>query len=313
MSIDKEYYIKRLDGKNLADVEKLHTAVYGRQPAPGFFKKKYDTAFTGITYVGYVAYNMQHLCIGYYGVIPCFMQFKDKMVLAAQSGDTMTHPQHRFKGLFVELSNMTFALCRACSIKLLFGFPNQNSLHGAINKLGWQTVEGLDCFVIPSGAGLWARAFRKLTVIKKLYLHYQKKILCQIILPQQGLENSVFADGFTGVYRDKHFLDYKTYTDTYTVKISNSKVWLKLNHELLIGDIELATGDFDDIMRQLKKIAARLGIREIHFHTSPGTNLHKLFAERFAAIPSFLALFQDFDGGSNLANIKFTAADIDTF
>ena len=313
MNNDTTYTVKRLDDKNLADIEKLHIAVYGRRPASGFFKKKYDTGFTGLNYVGYLAYNQNKVCIGYYGVLPCFIRFGGEIILAAQSGDTMTHPKFRFKGLFVELSIMAFKLCKDSGIKLLFGFPNQNSVHGAINKLGWQSAGQMDCFIIPSGAALWTRVLKKMSVFKKPFSLYQKSILKNLTLPQQGINNSVFEDGFAGVYRDKHFRNYKAYTPNYTLKISKSTVWLKLNQELLIGDIELAANDFDAVMHQLKKLAAKLGAKEIHFHTSHSTTLHKLFAERFTATPSFLALFQDFEGDTDLLNIKFTAADIDTF
>ena len=32
--------------------------------------------------------------------------------------------------------------------ELIYGFPNQNSYHGAI-KLGWQMTEMMECFKIP--------------------------------------------------------------------------------------------------------------------------------------------------------------------
>src|ERR1700744_3835126 len=136
--IDGNYIVERLNATNLADVEKLHTAVYDRLLQPGFFKKKDDTAFIGIEYTGYIAYSADRLPIAFCGVIPCFIQEGDKIILAAQSADTMTHPDYRNKGLFVELALNTFQLCKESDIQLLFGFPNQNSLPGFVNKLSWQ-------------------------------------------------------------------------------------------------------------------------------------------------------------------------------
>jgi len=37
--LTKAYTVERLNKANLGDVEKLHTAVYGRVPEPGLFKK----------------------------------------------------------------------------------------------------------------------------------------------------------------------------------------------------------------------------------------------------------------------------------
>src|SRR6476469_514417 len=133
-----EYVVRRLSSDTLKDVESIYEAVYQKKAVPDYFAVKYNTAYTGVEYVGYIAYNNKNLPIAYYGVIPCFLQVGNEKFLAAQSADTMTHPGFRFKGMFVELSNLTFELCKKLRIRLIFGFPNQNSYHGAVHKLGWQ-------------------------------------------------------------------------------------------------------------------------------------------------------------------------------
>jgi len=64
---------------------------------------------------------------------------------------------------------------------------------------------------------------------------------------------------------------------------------------------------------ELKKLAGKLGIKQIHFHACPGTTLHSLFAMRFNSIPSFPVMFKVLSGNLQTDNIKFTSADIDTF
>src|SRR3954451_14581346 len=139
--INDNVKIERLDFSRLKDLEALHKAVYGCLPPNNYFQKKYDTSYTGTSYIGYIAYNKEKFPIAYYGVMPCHIQYKNEIILSAQSGDTMTHPMYRYKGMFVELSRMTFELCKASGIKIVFGFPNQNSYHGAIHKLGWTMTE----------------------------------------------------------------------------------------------------------------------------------------------------------------------------
>jgi hypothetical protein len=308
-----DYFIERLSEHNLHDVEKLHTAVYGKVPPAGFFFKKYNTSFTQVKYIGFIAYNTNRVAIAYYGVIPCFIKVNDTIVLAAQSADTMTHPQFRFKGLFVELSNITFQLCLDNDINLLFGFPNQNSLPGAINKLGWQMTGQMDCFIIASGGLVWDKVFSKLPVLRGIFSAYQKSCLKKYLLPKQGMANSVLEDGFSGVYRDRHYLNYKSYTDNHIIKIGNSLLWIKIGRELLIGDILVKQADFDSVIYQLKLLCRRLGVAGIQFHTSTGTSLHNLFSARFEALPSFAVLFQNLKGDVPIDKIKFTSADIDTF
>ena len=309
-----EYHIDRLNSGNLTDLEKLHTLVYDKLPRPGFFAKKYDTAFTAVNYTGFIAYNTQQLPIAFYGVIPCFMRFGDKIVLAAQSADTMTHPRYRNKGLFVQLANLTFQLCHNIGIQLLFGFPNQNSLPGFINKLEWQITEHMDYFILRVSPFLdGARFFRKLPVLKNFHNVYAGWLLKKYLLPQQGIDNSVFVDGYAGVYRDHQYLKYKTYSTTQVIKIGPSTLWVKLSNELVIGDMARLPADFDGVIARLRKLSRKLGLKEIHFHASPGTTLHALFAERFNPIPSFPVIFKDLAGGTVINKIKFTTADIDTF
>jgi len=306
------YQVEKLCAGNMGDVEKLHTAVYGAKPAPNFFSAKYDTAFAGIRHVGFIAYTDQRAPIAFYAVIPCFIRFRDKVVLAAQSADTMTHPDFRNKGLFVNLADLTFQHCRNAGIRLVFGFPNQNSLPGFINKLGWQLTERMDCFIIRT-AFPWKKIFGKFPFLKNGFAAYRKNLLKKYCIDKHGLENSVFDDGFAGVHRDHHFRKYKSYTDTCVIKIGEAELWVKVNGILLIGDLAVQPREFMEMMSQLKSLASALGIKEIHFHSSPGTTLHSLFAKNYTAVPSFPVIFRVLGEHERSENIKFTAADIDTF
>ncbi len=144
MAVTNDYLVKRIDASLLTKLADLHALVYGRRPGPQHFQKKYDTAYTGVGYVGFMAFHPDGEPLAYYGVLPCFMQYKGALVLAAQSADTMTNPKYRYKGLFVELSLVTFELCKTLGITFVFGFPNQNSYHGAVNKLGWQMTHTME-------------------------------------------------------------------------------------------------------------------------------------------------------------------------
>lgn len=306
------YVVERLNTDNLTDVGRLYNAVYNKLADPDFFEKKYDTAFTGVEYTGFIAYN-NHQPIAFYAVIPCLIKCGDKVVLSAQSADTMTHPDHRNKGLFVELALTTFQLCRDLNIQLLFGFPNQNSLPGFVNKLGWRVADIMDCFIIHTGGFSFKRLMDKLPGFKNLYGSYQKRVLKKYLAKESAIDNSVFKDGCSGLYRDELYFKYKTYTDTKIIKIGASTLWVKFSSIILIGDVSVQPDDFDDMIYGLKKLANKLGIKQIHFHASPGTTLHSLFAMRFNSIPSFPVIFKVLGGDLHTDKIKFTSSDIDTF
>ncbi|CAN5517881.1 hypothetical protein BH09BAC6_BH09BAC6_11740 [soil metagenome] len=307
------YLIERLCAKNIGDVAKLHAAVYGKLPPAGFFENKYDTAFTGVKYNAFIAYNNQGLPIAFYGVIPCFLRFDDSIVLAAQSADTMTHPLYRNQGLFVELAKRTFEVCCSAGIEILFGFPNQNSLPGFINKLAWQQTETMHCFIIPVSMFSWRRLLMKFSFFRRILLRYRQRQLNKYLVRQNGIANSAIEGGFAGVYRDHHYLKYKTYSATQVIKIGPSTLWVKIGRNMIIGDILAAPDDFNGLVKNLKKLARKLSVKEIHFHSSPGTALHHLFAVNYTPKPSFPVIFKYFTGGNAIDNVKFTFADIDIF
>jgi hypothetical protein len=309
----RDYTIERLSKKNLGDLDRLHHAVYKKQHPPGYFIKKYDTAYTGAEYIGYIAYNKNQIPIAFYGVIPCFIRYRDQQYLAAQSADTMTHPQYRYKGLFVQLANITFDLAQEEGISLIFGFPNQNSLHGFLVKLKWQLTEMMDCYIIPVGIIPAERIAKKISVTRKLYQKYQQQVLKKYLVDEKGIESSVLKDNYAGVNRDTPYLNYRTYHDTQVIRIGEALLWIKIRNGLIIGDISCEMEDFEDMMEKLHKLAFRLGLHRIQFHTSHQTRLSTLFAERYEAMPSFYILFKDLGSNIPLDKIKFTFADVDIF
>ena len=305
--------IERLQKSNVDDLVQLHTAVYHAPPKYDYHQK-YNTAYTGAAYIGYIAYNKYGEPIAYYGALPCFVQYGQEIFLAAQSADTMTHPQQRFKGLFVTLSQMTFDLCRQENIKLLFGFPNQNSFHGAITKLGWTMTESMCCFTIPVPALPIAKLSKRWKLFSNIYQRYKKTVLQQIHDPSFTFSNPMLAENFAGVERSETFLNYKRYSQTDILEIGSAKVWISIKECILIGDIEgVSEANFMKVISGLKQLARRLGIRQLQFHTSPGTQLYSLFAASFTSIVSYPVLFQDFGSGIPLEKIKFTFADLDIF
>ncbi|MGZ3810193.1 MAG: GNAT family N-acetyltransferase [Mucilaginibacter sp.] len=309
----KGYYIERLSMQNLGALDTLHKIVYSKHHAPDYFAKKYNTAYTGVEYIGYVAFNDERVPIAFYGVIPCFIRHNEQLYLAAQSADTMTHPKYRYKGLFVQLANLTFDLCQEEGISIVFGFPNQNSLHGFLVKLKWQMTETLDYYEIPVSMVSMERIVKRLPFMRELYDNYEQYILKDYLVPLKGIENSVFKDGFAGINRNALYLEHKTYHETKVIKIGDALLWIKIRNGLIIGDMICPPEQFDETMDQLYKIAFKLGLKRIQFHTSHQTQLSALFSDRYESLTSFYVLFKDLGAHIPLDKIKFTFADVDTF
>ncbi|HEY4287544.1 MAG TPA: GNAT family N-acetyltransferase [Puia sp.] len=313
MHSEPEYFrIERLCQDNLGDLDRLYHAVYGEQRQPPDFSKKYATSWTGAEYLGYFAYDHENIPAAYYGVMPCLLTFNNQLLLAAQSGDTMTHPAHRGKGLFVRLGNMTIELCRQEKLRLLFGFPNQNSYSGA-QKFGWAVTEHLDCFTIPVTTFPLPGLSKRLAFLSGLYTKYAAAILKNNAAPEQTIASSAIGENLGGIHRDTSWFQYKAYSDTTMVLLGKATVWLKLTDTFLVGDIETGTQDFAKTIRRLRRLAARLGHRRIFFHSSPGTPLHQLFTQFYKPVPSFPVMVIDLGANIPLHQLKFTSADLDIF
>ncbi|HEY4194740.1 MAG TPA: GNAT family N-acetyltransferase [Mucilaginibacter sp.] len=307
------YRIERLSKSNIASLDKLYNEVYGRPKPVDFYVKKYETSYTGVEHVGYIAFNENKNPIAFYAVIPCFIRNGDTLYLAAQSADTMTHPKYQFKGLFVQLANLTFDLAQEEGISLIFGFPNQNSLHGFLVRLKWSMTETLDYYNIPTGLPSIGGVTKRIPFLNKFYTQYQQYILKDYLVTRKGIENSVFKDGFAGVNRNALYLNYRTYQDTQVIKIGEAFLWVKISDTFIIGDINCREEEFDHVMDEVKKLATKLGLKSVGFHTSHQTKLSALFSARYQAVPSFYVLFKDLGARIPLDKIKFTYADVDTF
>jgi hypothetical protein len=305
-----EYSVRRLCDENLPDVGRLYVAVYGKKPPANHFSEKYDTGYAGLKHVGFIAYNDANQAIAFYAVIPCFLVLHKMELLAAQSADTMTHPQYRNRGLFTELALLTYTLCETLGIQMLFGFPNQHSLHGFINKLGWKITETMDCFIIKTPPLFFNRLVRKLPLPGNAFAEFQ---ISKLVFLNADAPHSVVAAGFAGVLRNEQYVNYKRYSRCRMIKIDDSIIWMKITDVLLIGDLEVKEKNFNNLMLRIIQLAERLGLREIHFHSSPGTNLYQLFASRYPFIKSFPVIIRTLGNNSPLAGVKFTSADFDTF
>jgi hypothetical protein len=175
-------------------------------------------------------------------------------------------------------------------------------------------TETLDFFGITIKTLPWQAISRKWGFAKKFYSQYSSRLLEKKRLPQKGTRSSVWMDDHAAVDRDEAYFRYKTFSDTLVIRVEEAMVWISIKNALLIGDMQAVDEtNFKKVMEQLKKLAKELGIKQIQFHVSPGTRLHKLFSGISNPIPSFPALFQDFGSPVPPEKIKFTYADMDSF
>jgi len=87
---------------------------------------------------------------GQYVTIPTRLSIHGRETPAAFSCDTMIHPDYRRQGMFSALANNLYDfLEKKAGIDLVWGFPNDRSLHGFTHNLGWKMFLPLPFMVMP--------------------------------------------------------------------------------------------------------------------------------------------------------------------
>lgn len=95
-----------------------------------------------------------------YSMIPMQSTAAGEECTLAQSIDTLTDPDYRGQGHFVQLAETAYQDGESSGIRGVFGFPNGNSIHGFVNKLGWQSLDPLPVMARPLRTGYILRVLR---------------------------------------------------------------------------------------------------------------------------------------------------------
>jgi hypothetical protein len=84
--------------------------------------------------------------VGQYCMMRNHLNFGGQEICAGQSCDTMVRPDQRGRGWFVRLSEACYSQASAQGLKVVFGFPNRNSLPGFVRSLGWHRITALRAY-----------------------------------------------------------------------------------------------------------------------------------------------------------------------
>jgi GNAT superfamily N-acetyltransferase len=312
--LQEEYIFERISAGRLKDIQYLYKACFNESVTIDFLRKKYQTQKFGANDTGYIAYDKAGSPAAYYGVFPCRVLAEGSSVLAAQSGDTMTHPGHRGKGLFIKLANKTYGLCRQEGIKFVFGFPNENSYHGFVKKLNWKHEENLNIFRIKVYTLPIAYISNKIGLFKGLYSWYSGLILKSRLSKRSSFANHFTEKGYYGLEHNTDFFEYKSGDSKHIIEINGKCVYIKISSALRIGDVESCSEEeFVLIIKQLKRLAWLLGNYAVIFYFSPGAMFEKYLQSHTETEKGIAAGWVDFDSGLDLSRLKFAQIDLDTF
>jgi hypothetical protein len=279
-------------------------------------KRKYNTSSFGAEFIGFFAIDTTtNLPAGYYGVFPIYCELNGQRILAAQSGDTMTNPNHQGKGLFTMLAKMTYELAQKEGINFVFGFPNKNSYPGFIKKLAWNHYGDINNYIIKTGSFPFDKLAKKFLPFRWVYGKYIDFKINSVKL------NAFFKNSIAGqnpelgfVIHDQTFYDYKTYFKSYCIKIGNTRCFLKIDGSMWIGDIEFCSkGEFIKAVEGLICLAKKAGCSSIQFSVYKDTFYDKILKKRYEVKNKMPVGFVSFNKDISPEKMAYQAIDFDTY
>lgn len=311
------YSIKRITNSLYKDIQELFSLSFGSEYSLKEISTKYNTSIFGLENIGFLAKGEKGDVAAYYGVFPIILRYKDADYLVAQSGDTMTAPNHRKKGLFTKLALKTYDLSKEEGVKFIFGFPNQNSLPGFKYKLNWVFNGFMQRFNIEVNTLPFCELASRYSIFQSLYNNYVKKKLSKLVVGIEDVDFEKFNDNNVdgSIKKDKNFFKYKLLSPyVYLININGFDLLIKVKTHLYVGEVGVIKGESVlSLLKELKKLSKQLGAKRVVFTMSRNHWLFDILKKEYEPIDSLPIGFYIIDDKIDYKQIQFTNADYDTF
>jgi hypothetical protein len=307
-----DYQYQALTESNLHWLIPLYQKIFNKKYSLEQIRAKYQPYYTGINAQGHFAlYDGKP--VAFHGAIPVFMNYKDQIELAAQYGDAMTLKTHSGKGLFTKLGKLTDEVLKTKNVRFVWGFPNQNSEYGYVNKLDWKGKNRMQAYILPLAKISSEVISRKSKVGQKKVQKLIESKLEPIRVKKQGLQ-SVDDSNFPTVDRSKDFYNYKQFSPNYMIRVNGVKAWIKTEGGLLIGDMEAKDEkQFFKTIAALKELGKSLGLHKVIIQLANQSQQNKWMKKEYAAVDSWLIGYKNFNSEFPLDQLQLTYGDLDTF
>lgn len=313
------YNFVRLNNDNFEDLINLFIAS-GKRVNRKLLEKKYQTDYTGIQKIGYIAYDENNNPSAFYGVIPAIAKLNGEEILIAQSADTLTHPMHQRKGLFTKLASKTYELAEEEGIKILYGVPNMLSFPGFMKKLDWIHLENLKKFKIKILSIPISKISKKISFLNNCHRVYSDLIIKLFFKTTEFDSNNNYEAASTqnSAYLEinKEYFNYKKYKPKYLLKINEVLIWISVDGALKIGDILTKDNSIVNekkIIRRLKLLAFLIGTNEIVFLCNKEYDKLDFFKSHFTESEGLPLIIKPLKNEVNIERFHIRMADIDTF
>lgn len=310
----EEYIFYRVGPEHYPALITLYAETFGSRLTIASLGKRYATSALGAPHIGFMAIHQESgAAAAYYGVFPHQIIRGEDIMTVAQSGDTMTHPAHRKKGLFIRLAKMTYAACEAAGIRYIYGFPNENSLPGFLKHLDWKQTDEVVRYDLKLRFKTFplSRLAARYPFFRNLQLWLARRVLHPLRVNRPEEFTSLLAPGYFRVYRDRHYLDYKSSPETFFIQTDNVICWIRLTDVFWVGEVSDYSALSPAVLRRLKRLAFLSGFNTIVFHLNKSVPLPATLAGTKKAGSDLLCFYLPHP--KQPVPLLLTGADFDTW
>lgn len=313
--MNSEYRIARLREELIPDLIKLFKSARNIDYSQDYLKGKFNTAYTGVTYLAHLAYTDENEPVSFFCLYPCFITSEGKQELAAQSADIVTHPMHQRKGLFTILGNATERLATELGVKILFAFPNENSYAGFVRSLNWQDLGKMKRYTIEGNNSTFSVLLRKAYLHSGLWSRMLNYKLRKLAANADELKESYTQQGNQSGVRSLDFVNYKSFQQHHFIEWKKCVFWVKIEYtHLIIGDVfflgsNISSPTFKDIC----KLAEHLNVSSILFDCSGGYKDQDIFNSGQNQRDGVAVVGKYLEHPDKKLMLYFTGADSDMF
>lgn len=311
-----DYIEVKITQEHYKNIQKLKNRSMGVFQEMDEIERKYNTEYAGKKDIGFFAMTDDGYPAAYYGAFPMRFSYNGSEYIGAQSGDTMTDPDHQKKGLFTRLALKTYEYCESENISFVFGFPNANSFPGFKKKLNWEFYDTMYEFSYKGSKFPLCELTRKYPALKKIYSNFVSNRLKRYIIEVDSKIVDLFAQKASdfSVKKNIDFFRYKQGDDKYMVNIDGFVIFLKAETHLFIGDVAPFSEDkLDDFIKVLKKLSSLVLSRKVVLYLSKNHWLYNILSKKSTPIESLPIGFLKFKDELPFDKIAFSMADWDTF
>jgi len=120
-----------------------------------------------------------------YAISPVQFRINQQFLIGSQSLDTITDMDYRGKGLFINLAKSVYKKASEENVKLVYGFPNGNSIQGFSKKLDWQVLDPVPFLIKPLYSSYFTKKIKQLSWFPNIKIGFKSSISKQVTIKEE--------------------------------------------------------------------------------------------------------------------------------